>query len=84
MFSKLWLSNNFVLVGRLQDHNPVFCSLKFEKKSTFVEYESGVVKSNPVDQPPGGKGQQSIPLYQLKNHFEPEEPVFQSDKWFKT
>ena len=52
--------------------------LKFEKKSTFVEYESRVVKSNPVDQPLGGKSQQSIPQYQLKNHSEPEEPVFQS------
>ena len=54
--------------------------LKFEKKSTFVEYESRVVKSNSVEQPPGGKGQQPIPLYQFKNHFEPEEPVFQSGK----
>ena len=43
-----------------------------------MEYESRVVKSNPVDQPPAGKAQQPIPLYQLKNHFEPEEPVFQS------
>ena len=52
--------------------------LKFEKTSTFVEYESRVVKLNPADQPHGGKGQQSIPLYQLKNHLKPKESVFQN------